>query len=59
MQFKIDIPAFAGSLNISSLVDAQEFPSGRGAGVYEGIAAASGTFSGQPVSGTAWNEQAL
>jgi predicted secreted hydrolase len=59
MQFKIDIPAFAASLNISSLVDAQEFPSGKGAGVYEGVAAATGTFAGKPVSGTAWNEQAL
>jgi predicted secreted hydrolase len=59
MQFKIDIPAFAASLNISSLVDAQEFPSGPGAGVYEGVAAATGTFAGKPASGTAWNEQAL
>jgi predicted secreted hydrolase len=59
MQFKIEIPAFAASLNVSSLVDAQEFPSGRGAGVYEGVAAATGTFAGKPVSGTAWNEQAL
>jgi lipocalin-like protein len=59
MQFKIDIPAFTASLNISSLVDGQEFPSGSGAGVYEGVAAASGTFAGKPVSGTAWNEQAL
>jgi predicted secreted hydrolase len=59
MQFKIDIPAFTASLNIASLVDGQEFPSGRGAGVYEGVAAASGTFSGQSVTGTAWNEQAL
>jgi predicted secreted hydrolase len=59
MQFKIDIPSFAAALNVSSLVDAQEFPMGLGAGVYEGVAAASGTFAGQSVSGTAWNEQAL
>jgi hypothetical protein len=26
--------------------------------VYEGVARATGTFDGQPVSGTAWNEQA-
>lgn len=29
MQFKIDIPAFAASFNISSLVDGQEFPVGQ------------------------------
>jgi hypothetical protein len=60
MQFKIDIPTFAATLNISSLVDAQEFPSaGPVAAVYEGVAAATGTFAGKPVTGTAWNEQAL
>lgn len=38
---------------------ARNFPSGKGAGVYEGVAGATGTFVGKPVSGTAWNEQAL
>jgi predicted secreted hydrolase len=59
MQFKIDIAAFDASLTVSSLVDAQEFPVGFGVGVYEGVAAASGTFLGQAASGTGWNEQAL
>jgi predicted secreted hydrolase len=61
MEFKIDIIDFAHptTLTIKSLVDDQEFPSGPGNGVYEGVAAATGTFGGQNVSGTAWNEQAL
>jgi hypothetical protein len=32
---------------------------GAGKAIYERIATASGTFRGQPASGTAWNEQAL
>jgi predicted secreted hydrolase len=60
MQFEIKIPAFAATLNISTLVDPQEFPpAGPVGAVYEGVAAATGTFAGKPVSGTAWNEQAF
>jgi predicted secreted hydrolase len=63
MEFKIDLIDFAhpATLTIKSLVDDQEFPpsSGSANGVYEGVAAATGTFGGQTVSGTAWNEQAL
>lgn len=60
MQFEIKIPAFAATLNISTLVDPQEFPpAGPVGAIYEGVAAATGTFAGKPVSGTAWNEQAF
>jgi predicted secreted hydrolase len=57
--FKIDIKEFGASLVVKSLIDNQEFVLGKSHGIYEGAAAASGTFLGQPVSGTAWNEQAL
>jgi len=63
MEFEIEIldiahPFHPIKLTIKSLLKDQEFPSGPGAGVYEGVAAATGTFRGQSVSGTAWNEQA-
>jgi predicted secreted hydrolase len=59
LQLHVEIPAFDASLLVTSLVDAQEFPLGAGAGAYEGIADVSGTFRGRPVTGTAWNEQAF
>jgi predicted secreted hydrolase len=61
MELKIEIADIGHptTLTIKSLVEGQEFPSGPGDGVYEGVATTSGTFRGQPVSGTAWNEQAL
>lgn len=65
MEFKIEIDlspigiAQPTTLTIKSLLCDQEFPPGLSAAVYEGVAAATGTFLGQNVSGTAWNEQAL
>jgi predicted secreted hydrolase len=59
MEFQIDIPSFQAKLDVSSLLDSQEFPSISGPSVYEGVAGASGTFSGKQVSGTAWIEEAL
>jgi len=58
MQLKVEIPAFEATLFVSSLVDSQEFPV-QGAPVYEGVARAVGTFEGEEVSGTAWNEQTM
>jgi len=58
MQLQIDIPSFDATIIVTSLMDAQEFPV-KGGPVYEGVASASGTFEGQEVSGTAWNEQTL
>ena len=54
LQFRVEIPAFSGSLIVTSLVPNQAFT-----GVYEGVADARGTFQFRDVSGTAWNEQAL
>jgi predicted secreted hydrolase len=65
MEFQIEIFDFADplqpiTLTVKSLLDGQEFPNGPGGiSVYEGIAVATGTFRGAPVSGTAWNEQHL
>jgi hypothetical protein len=44
--------------NNLSMLDAQEFAVPT-APVYEGVAAATGTFQYPPVTGTAWNEQAI
>jgi len=57
-QFRVEIPEFRASFEVTALVDAQEFfvPA---RSVYEGIAESVGTFRGRPVSGTAWIEQAL
>jgi predicted secreted hydrolase len=57
MEFHVEIPAFHASLMVTTLMDSQEFPVAV-APVYEGVAVASGTFRHQPVTGTAWNEQA-
>lgn len=52
-------PAFGNaSITVTSLIDSQEFPVMAGP-VYEGVASAKGSFEGLPVSGTAWNEQAV
>jgi predicted secreted hydrolase len=59
LEYLVEILPFQATLTVKSLMDDQEFPVPGGAGVYEGVAAASGTFLGQQVSGTAWNEQLL
>ncbi len=58
MKFRVEIPSFDAELVVESLMDAQEFPV-VGSPVYEGVAAAEGTFRGRRVRGTAWNEQDL
>jgi hypothetical protein len=58
MELVVAIPSVAATLTVTSLIEAQEFYSPTGS-VYEGVASVTGTFQGQPVSGTAWNEQAL
>lgn len=58
LEFHVEIPAFAASLDVTSLVDAQEFPVA-GAPVYEGVAVAAGTFRRRAASGKGWIEQAL
>jgi predicted secreted hydrolase len=57
LEYLVEILPFQATLTVASLMDGQEFPTG--GGIYEGVAAASGTFLGQQVSGTAWNEQLL
>jgi predicted secreted hydrolase len=58
LEFTLYIPGFDASLTITSLVPGQDFPFPFGiADTYEGVATATGTFNGQPVIGTAWNEQ--
>lgn len=56
LDFQVDIPDFGASIAVSTPVDDQAFLA-YGAYVYEGLATASGTFDGQQVDGTAWNEQ--
>jgi len=56
MELLVEIPSFGASITVKSLMDAQEF---RGGPVYEGVASATGTFEGVPVTGDAWSEQAL
>jgi hypothetical protein len=58
MELDVTIPEFQAQFTVTGLIDSQEFyqPSGS---VYEGVARFSGTFQGQAVSGTAWNEQAM
>lgn len=58
MEYLVEILPFQATLTVTSLMDDQAF-SATGGGVYEGVAAASGMFQGQQVSGTAWNEQLL
>ncbi|HKR61945.1 MAG TPA: lipocalin-like domain-containing protein [Pyrinomonadaceae bacterium] len=58
MQLEVEIPAFEATLIVRSMVDSQEFYT-KGGSVYEGVASASGTFEGETVSGTAWNEQRI
>ncbi|WDU60725.1 hypothetical protein LRS56_17810 [Pseudomonas poae] len=64
MEFKVEIPAFDAVIHVESLMDAQDFPfpplpgdTSKGRDTYEGVAKASGTFNGERVQGTAWNEQ--
>jgi predicted secreted hydrolase len=60
LEYLLEILPVQATLKVVSLMDAQEFPNvGSPGGIYEGVAAASGTFLGQKVSGTAWNEQLL
>ncbi len=58
LELHVRIPSFDASVFVTSLVDAQEFPVPTSP-VYEGVAEAVGTFDGQSVRGTAWNEQRL
>ncbi len=58
LELLVEIPEFAASITVTSLVAAQEFYQASGS-VYEGVASATGTFQGQKVGGTAWNEQAM
>jgi len=58
MELQVAIPSVQGQLTVTSLIDSQEFYNPTGS-VYEGVAGVTGTFQGQTVSGTAWNEQAL
>jgi predicted secreted hydrolase len=58
MQMKVEIPSFGAQLVVTSLMKAQLFTLPNSP-VYEGVAGVSGTFNGQGVTGTAWNEQAL
>lgn len=58
LQFVVEIPTFDAELDVTTLMDSQEFPV-QGSPVYEGVASAKGTFEGKPVTGTAWNEQAI
>jgi predicted secreted hydrolase len=55
MRWRVEIPSFGASYDVTSLMDAQEFPGATP--VYEGVAIAAGTFEGKPAIGTAWNEQ--
>ncbi|MCY2997153.1 MAG: hypothetical protein NT168_03500 [Planctomycetota bacterium] len=59
MQLKIEIPAFNAILDVSSLVDSQEFAilDSPKNSIYEGVATATGSFDGEDVQGTAWIEQ--
>jgi predicted secreted hydrolase len=67
LEYLVEISApFPVTLTVTSLIDDQEFRlqapvQGKlvKTGIYEGVAAASGMFLGQQVSGTAWNEQLL
>jgi predicted secreted hydrolase len=58
MELEVSIPDFEAQFTVTSLIESQEFYQPTGS-VYEGVAKFSGTFQGQPVSGTAWNEQAM
>lgn len=58
LEYLVEILPFQATLTVNSLIDDQEFPF-TGGGIYEGVAAASGTFLAQQVAGTAWNEQLL
>ena len=59
VEYLVEILPWQATLTVKSLVDGQEFLLPTGGGIYEGVAAASGTFLGQKVTGTAWNEQVL
>jgi predicted secreted hydrolase len=59
MQLKIEVPAFNATLDVSSLLDCQEFAISESPNnsIYEGVATATGSFDGKDVQGTAWIEQ--
>lgn len=60
LEYLVEILPVQAKLTVVSLMDDQEFPNvSEPGGIYEGVAVASGTFQGQQVSGTAWNEQLL
>ena len=58
LELKVEIADFEACITVTSLVAAQELYQTTGS-VYEGVAGAVGTFQGQKVTGTAWNEQAM
>ena len=59
VEYLVEILPWQATLTVKSLIDGQEFLLPTGGGIYEGVAAASGIFLGQQVTGTAWNEQVL
>lgn len=58
MEFRVEIPSFGADFYVNTLMDAQDFPFPEvHADTYEGVAVVQGKFSGQYLTGTAWNEQ--
>jgi predicted secreted hydrolase len=55
LTMKVEIPELDAVLTVETLFPEQTFIDT----LYEGVARAHGTFGGRPVTGTAWNEQAL
>jgi predicted secreted hydrolase len=58
MELQVGIPDFQAQFTVASLIESQEFYAPAGS-VYEGVASVTGSFQGQAVGGTAWNEQAM
>jgi len=57
-RWTVEIPGITGTnFEVTSLVPGQAFE--QAISVYEGVATFTGQLAGEPVSGTAWNEQKL
>ncbi|MBL8649151.1 MAG: hypothetical protein JNL35_01955 [Sphingopyxis sp.] len=56
LDFLLEIAEFDASISVTTSMPDQAFDA-FGSYVYEGVATAAGTFQGEPVTGTAWNEQ--
>ncbi len=54
----VEIPSVGATLDFSASIPGQEFTNAM-LPVYEGVATVSGTYENEPVTGTAWIEQAL